>query len=156
MTYEHIFFTVQDRVATITFNRPKALNALNRALLAEFASAIDQVEDREDIHVLVLTGSGDKAFVVGADITEINQLDPLGAKHFARQGLDAINRLPQLPIPVIAAVEGGAYGIGWSMVLACDMVVSADNARYCAPFLSLGLVPGGGWGWFLRRQLCAF
>ena len=79
MPYENIDVTTKDRIATITFNRPKALNALNRALLEEFAAALETVEDNDDIHVLVLTGSGEKAFVAGADITEINTLGPLGA-----------------------------------------------------------------------------
>ena len=144
MTYENIHFAIQESIAIITFNRPKALNALNRALLDEFAAAIDQVEANEDVRVLVLTGSGDKAFVAGADITEINQLGPLGAKHFARRGLAAINRLPQLAIPVIAAVNGYALGGGTEMALACDFIYAADSAQFGLPEINLGIIPGFG------------
>ena len=144
MTYENIIFDITDRIATITFNRPKSLNALNRALLSEFAAALDRVEENEDIRVLVLTGSGDKAFVAGADITEINQLGPLGAKHFARRGLDAINRLPQLPIPVIAAVNGYALGGGTEMALGCDFIYAAETAHFGLPEINLGIIPGFG------------
>lgn len=144
MPYKNINFEIKERIATITFNRPKALNALNRALLNEFAAALDRVEESEDIRVLVLTGSGGKAFVAGADITEINQLSPLGAKHFARRGLEAINRLPQLTIPVIAAVNGYALGGGTEMALACDFIYAAETAQFGLPEINLGIIPGFG------------
>jgi enoyl-CoA hydratase len=144
MTYSNIDFDIQDRLAILTFNRPRALNALNRALLDEFAQALDQVEASEAVRVLVLTGSGDKAFVAGADITEINQLGALGAKQFARRGMDAINRLTQLPIPVIAAVNGYALGGGTEMALACDFVYAAETAQFGLPEINLGIIPGFG------------
>jgi enoyl-CoA hydratase len=144
MTYQHIIFEIKDRIATLTFNRPKALNALNRALLEEFMAALDQVADRDDVHVLVLTGSGEKAFVAGADITEINQLGPLGAKRFARRGLDAINRLPRMAMPVIAAVNGYALGGGTEMALACDFIYAAETAQFGLPEINLGIIPGFG------------
>jgi enoyl-CoA hydratase len=144
MTYETIKLEVKDRIATITFNRPEALNALNRALLDEFAAAVEQLEANEAVRVLVLTGSGEKAFVAGADITEINQLGPLGAKHFARRGLDTINRLPRLAVPVIAAVNGYALGGGTEMALACDFVYAAETATFGLPEINLGIIPGFG------------
>jgi len=144
MSYTNIAFEIQDRLAILTFNRPKALNALNRALLEEFAQVLDHIEENEDIRVLVLTGSGNKAFVAGADITEINRLGPLGAKQFARRGLDAINRLTQLPIPVIAAVNGYALGGGTEMALACDFVYAAETAQFGLPEINLGIIPGFG------------
>jgi len=144
MAYKNIDFEIKDCIATITFNRPKALNALNQELLGEFAAAIDAIELNEDVRVVVLTGSGDKAFVAGADITEINQLGPLGAKHFARRGLDAINRLPKLPIPVIAAVNGYALGGGTEMALACDFIYAAETAQFGLPEINLGIIPGFG------------
>lgn len=112
MTYEHIIFEVDEGIATITFNRPKALNALNSALLKELAQALDAVAANEDIRVLVLTGAGEKAFVAGADINELAACDSLSGKLFAKTGQDVINRLPRLSIPVIAAVNGYALGGG--------------------------------------------
>lgn len=144
MTYENIVFEIADGIATITFNRPKALNALNRALLDEFTAALEGVEGNQEVRVLVLTGSGEKAFVAGADITEINRLGPLGAKHFARRGLAAINRLPRLPIPVIAAVNGFALGGGTEMALACDFIYAAETAKFGLPEINLGIIPGFG------------
>jgi enoyl-CoA hydratase len=155
MTYNNISFDVQDRLAIVTFNRPKALNALNRALLDEFAQALDQVEANDEIRVLVLTGSGDKAFVAGADITEINQLGPLGAKQFARRGMDTITRLTQLPIPVIAAVNGYALGGGTEMALACDFVYAAETAQFGLPEITLGIIPGFGGTQRLARLIGA-
>jgi enoyl-CoA hydratase len=144
MSFTNITFEIQNRLAILTFNRPKALNALNRALLDEFAQVMDEIAESEEIRVLVLTGSGNKAFVAGADITEINRLGPLGAKQFARRGLDAINRLTQLPFPVIAAVNGYALGGGTEMALACDFVYAAETAQFGLPEINLGIIPGFG------------
>ena len=155
MTYSNITFEIQDRMATLTFNRPKALNALNGALLEEFAQALDQVAEHDDIRVLILTGSGDKAFVAGADITEINKLGPLGAKRFARRGLDAINRLCALPIPVIAAVNGYALGGGTEMALACDFIYASETAQFGLPEINLGIIPGFGGTQRLARLIGA-
>ena len=112
MAYEHIILEEKSGIATITFNRPKALNALNQALLGELGDALDGVAANEEIRVLVLTGAGEKAFVAGADITEIAKCDPLMAKIFAKKGQDVISQLQKLAIPVIAAVNGFALG-GW-------------------------------------------
>ena len=155
MGYENIILETGGPIATITFNRPKALNALNRALLEEFNDAIDQVEANDAFHVMVLTGGGDKAFIAGADITEINQLGPLGAKQFARRGLDAINRLPQMAIPVIAAVNGYALGGGSEMALACDFVYASDTAHFGLPEINLGIIPGFGGTQRLSRLIGA-
>ena len=155
MTYNNITLEIQERTATLTFNRPKALNALNGALLEEFAQALDQIADRDDVRVLILTGSGDKAFVAGADITEINKLGPLGAKRFARRGLDAINRLCELPIPVIAAVNGYALGGGTEMALACDFIYAAQTAQFGLPEINLGIIPGFGGTQRLARLIGA-
>ncbi len=128
----------------ITFTRPQALNALNAALLEEFDAALDRVENDSAIRVLVLTGTGEKAFVAGADITEINQLGPLGAKRFARRGADGISRLTRLSVPVIAAVNGFALGGGTEMALACDFIYAARSARFGLPEINLGIIPGFG------------
>lgn len=144
MTFTHITYGQQDGIAVITFNRPKALNALNAALLGEFCQALDGIENDPDVRVLILTGAGERAFVAGADITEIHQLGPLGAKRFARRGADSIGRLCALPIPVMAAVNGFALGGGTEMALACDFVYAAQSAKFGLPEINLGIIPGFG------------
>ncbi|NCC94652.1 MAG: enoyl-CoA hydratase/isomerase family protein, partial [Opitutae bacterium] len=115
MAYDNLIYDVSDGIATVTFNRPKALNALNRELLNEFTAALEQTAADPAVRVLVLTGAGEKAFVAGADITEIARCTPLQAKRFAALGQAAINRLQALEIPVIAAVNGFAVGGGTEM-----------------------------------------
>ncbi len=144
MDFENITFGVQEGIATITFNRPKALNALNSALLDELSAALDDIAGDEDVRVLVLTGAGDKAFVAGADIKELAALSALQAKRFARKGQSIINKIAALPIPVIAAVNGYALGGGTEMALACDFIYASDNANMGLPETTLGLIPGFG------------
>jgi enoyl-CoA hydratase len=142
--FEHLVFDMDQGVATLTFHRPKALNALNAALLAEFSQALRDIEDDESIRVLVLTGAGDKAFVAGADITELATFNPLQARKFSRLGHQAIGALQDLPIPVIAAVNGYALGGGCEIALACDFVYASENAQFGLPEINLGIIPGFG------------
>jgi len=145
MTYENLIFQVEEGgIAWITFNRPKALNALNNALLEELRAAVDAVAADPDIRVLVLTGAGDKSFVAGADITELATFGPLQAKVFAQKGQTIISMLQALPIPVIAAVNGFALGGGSEMALACDSIYASENARFGLPEINLGIIPGFG------------
>lgn len=144
MAYEHIRVDAQDAIATITFNRPKALNALNHALLGELSQAVDEVAANDGIAVLILTGAGDKAFVAGADINELNGLNPLQAKSFAALGQGVIATIGALDIPVIAAVNGYALGGGMEMALGCDFIYAAQSASFGLPETNLGLIPGFG------------
>jgi enoyl-CoA hydratase len=144
MTYQNVIYKVDAGIATITFNRPKALNALSSDLLEELSRAIDEVAHNEDVRVLVLTGAGDKAFVAGADITELAKFGALEAKNFAQTGHDIFHRLQQLPIPVIAAVNGYALGGGTEIALACDFIYASENAVFGQPEINLGLIPGFG------------
>ena len=144
MAYENIIYQVEEGIATITFNRPKALNALNAALLGEFSDALDKIAADEDIRVLILTGSGDKAFVAGADITELATFNPLLAKNFATFGQAVIDKLQNLPIIVIAAVNGFALGGGTEIAIACDFIYASENAKFGQPEINLGLIPGFG------------
>jgi enoyl-CoA hydratase len=144
MSYTNIIVNTDQGITTITFNRPKSMNALNSELLGEFSEAIDAVAADEQIRVLVLTGAGDKSFVAGADINELARLDPLAAKVFIHRGLTIINKLTDLPIPVIAAVNGYALGGGLEIAMACDFVHASENAAFGQPEIKLGLIPGYG------------
>jgi len=144
MAFENIMYEVNDGIAVITFNRPKALNALNGALLDELSRALDEIAADENIRVLVLTGSGEKSFVAGADITEIARCNALQAKLFARRGQAVISRLQELAIPAIAAVNGFALGGGSEMALACDFIYASENAMFGLPEITLGIIPGFG------------
>ncbi len=144
MAYEHILVGIENAIATITFNRPKALNALNSALLTELSQAVDDLAADDGVAVLVLTGMGDKAFVAGADINELAELNPLQAKYFAAKGQGVIDKISALDIPVIAAVNGYALGGGAEMALGCDFIYASDNASFGLPETNLGLIPGFG------------
>jgi enoyl-CoA hydratase len=144
MPYENIIFEVTDGIAVITFNRPKALNALNQALFREFSDALDQIAGKEEIRVLVLTGAGEKAFVAGADITELALLSPLRTKALSEQGHAILLKLEALPQPVIAAVNGFALGGGNEIALACDFIYASETAQFGLPEINLGLIPGYG------------
>ena len=144
MAYENIIYEVNEGIATITFNWFKALNALNAVLLAELFRVLDEIVADEDIRVLILTGSGDKSFVAGADISELATFDSLKAKVFARRGHNIINKLQQLPIAVIAAVNGFALGGGTEISIACDFIYASENAKFGQPEINLGVIPGFG------------
>jgi len=115
MEYTNIKFQIEEHIATITFNRPEVLNALNEASLKEFSRAVDKVNGDENVRVLILTGAGDKSFVAGADIKEFLKFNALKAKMFSEMGHSIVNKLQDLPIPVIGAVNGFALGGG------CDL-----------------------------------
>jgi enoyl-CoA hydratase len=144
MVYDNIIFKVEKGVATITFNRPEVLNALNEASLQEFSNALDAVASDEDIRVLVLTGAGEKSFVAGADITEFLRFNVLKAKLFSETGHTLVHRLQELSIPVIAAVSGFALGGGCEIVLGCDFIYASENAMFGLPEINLGIIPGFG------------
>ncbi len=144
MNNPHTIFEIENGIATLTFNRPKAMNALNAALITEFSGILDSIGQDESIRVLILTGAGDKAFVAGADINELAQFDPLKGKHFSTIGQAAIGKLQNLSIPVIAAVNGYALGGGSEIALACDFIYASENAMFGLPEITLGLIPGFG------------
>lgn len=130
----------------LTINRPEALNALNSSVLNELSEVLRQIGEMpyEDARALVITGTGEKAFVAGADIKEINELDEEKALVFAQRGQSIFHELSLLKIPVIAAVNGFALGGGCELALGCDFIYASDNAKFGLPEVGLGLIPGFG------------
>jgi enoyl-CoA hydratase len=133
-------------VWTLTINKPDSLNALNSTVLNELADCIRQISemDFESAKALIVTGSGEKAFVAGADIKEMLEMTPDQAKAFAEKGQSVFHELNLLKIPVIAAVNGFALGGGLELALGCDFIVCSENAKFGLPEVSLGLIPGFG------------
>jgi enoyl-CoA hydratase len=144
MTYESLMLETKDAIAVLTINRPKALNALNAALLKELSQAAEEIAQDEAIRALLITGAGEKAFVAGADITELARFNALEAKHFAAFGHRFMSALQKLPIPVVAAVNGFALGGGLELALSCDFIYASENAKFGLPEITLGLIPGFG------------
>ncbi len=135
-------------VLVLTLDRPP-VNALNRAILADLASALD---DLGDARAVVLTGGGGKAFVAGADIGAMKDLDPVTAMTFAAEGQAVLDRLEALAVPVIAAVNGFALGGGCELAMACDIILAAPSAQFGQPEVKLGVIPGfGGTQRLVRR-----
>lgn len=144
MSFETIEFEKNGSLAKITINRPKALNALNRQVLTELNECLNTVDADKELRCLILTGSGDKSFVAGADIKEMEDLNSDEAREFSKLGQSVFRRLEILKIPVIAAVNGFALGGGLELAMGCDFIVASDNARFGLPEVSLGLIPGFG------------
>jgi enoyl-CoA hydratase len=144
MAYDNIIFERVENIAVIKFNRPKALNAINPAVLKEVNDALDRVESDTSLRVLVLTGEGEKAFVAGADIAHMANLTPLQGLKFSRDGQELLFRLEKLPVPVIACVNGFALGGGTEISLACDFIYASENAKFGQPEINLGIIPGFG------------
>jgi len=144
MNYKNIVIKEKDGVATITIDRPEALNALNKETLIELSSAIDKLENNEKIKVVILTGNGDKAFIAGADIKQMKGLTPLEAKGFSETGHNLIFKIEKSRLPFIAAVNGYALGGGCEIMMACDIIIAADNALIGQPEINLGVSPGFG------------
>jgi enoyl-CoA hydratase len=134
----------QQHIYCLSVNRPKVLNALNQQTLLEMAAAIELVAADKSARVLLLTGSGEKSFVAGADISQMQSLTPLQAKTFAEQALKTFRRLETLDIPGIALVNGFALGGGCELAMSCDFIFASDNAKFGQPEVSLGITPGFG------------
>jgi enoyl-CoA hydratase len=146
MSYEHILLAVQDRVATITINRPDKLNALSSALLDELDRAVGEVLSRSDVGGAIVTGA-QRAFVAGADITELARLRTLDgdtARAFAVRGQHIFNGIDQSPKPFIAAVNGFALGGGCELAMACHFRIASEAAKFGQPEVKLGTIPGYG------------
>jgi len=142
MGYDNLLTENQDGILWTTINRPDKLNALNRQTLAELDHAIAAADENESVRAVVITGAGDKAFVAGADISELNTLGPVEAKEFALRGQSIFRRIERLSKPVIAAVNGFAFGGGCELAMACHIRIASNNAIFGQPEVKLGLIPG--------------
>ncbi|MCO5113937.1 MAG: enoyl-CoA hydratase-related protein [Bdellovibrionaceae bacterium] len=143
----------ENGIYVLTIDRPKVLNALNAEVLEALESKLEDLKSKSDLRVLILTGSGDKAFVAGADIAAMKDLSSENAQSFARQGQSVFSKLEKLSVPVIAAVNGFALGGGFELALACDYIFASDNAKFGLPEVTLGLIPGFGGTQRLSRNL---
>lgn len=144
MNFQNILLEEKENIAIVTLNRPDKLNALNSDTLSELETVFTYLNEKEDIRAIILTGSGDKAFVAGADIAELNTLDMIQGKEFAEKGQAVFNLIENMNKPVIAAVNGFALGGGCELALACHFRLASDNAKFGQPEVNLGIIPGYG------------
>jgi enoyl-CoA hydratase len=142
--YQHLLYSTQDSVATVTVNRPSVRNALNVATVQELGAAFEQAEMDPAVRVVILTGAGDKAFAAGADISEIAALGESSGADFSRRGQLVFDAIESLGKPVIAAVNGYALGGGCELAMACTVRLASENAVFGQPEVKLGLIPGYG------------
>ncbi|HKJ46056.1 MAG TPA: enoyl-CoA hydratase-related protein [Balneolales bacterium] len=142
--FETLLLDVENNVAILTINRPKKLNALNNQVLDELDAAIDDIAKRDDVRGVIITGSGDRAFVAGADIAELEQLNEKTGREASRKGQEIFSKIENLAKPVIAVVNGYALGGGCELAMACHLRVATQNAKFGLPEVGLGLIPGYG------------
>src|SRR5467141_373733 len=142
--YENLILDVKDGIARVTVNRPKVLNALNEKTVREIHAVFSSLRDNPDVGVVILTGSGEKAFVAGADINELAVMTPLQGEASSKLGQLALREIELLGKPVIAAINGFALGGGCELALACHMRFASENARMGLPEVGLGIIPGYG------------
>ena len=145
MEYKNILFQEEGNgVVIVTFNRPKALNAMNDETLQELVDAVNTCRQNDAIKVMVITGAGDKAFAAGADIVHMQTMRPQEALVFAEAGQEAMRLIETMGKPSIAAVNGYAFGGGMEISMACDIRFAAETARFGQPEVQLGIIPGWG------------
>lgn len=140
----NLLLEVENGIALLTINRPKALNALNSETLAELNACLAELENNDDVKVVILTGSGEKSFVAGADISEMVNATPAEGRKMGLLAREAFGRLENMPQVTIAAVNGFALGGGCEISMACDIRVASDNAKFGQPECGLGILPGFG------------
>lgn len=142
--YENLKTETKDGILTITIDRPKVLNALNAQTVGEIGRAFDAAREDASVKCVILTGSGEKAFVAGADINELAQMTPITGKATAESGQRVFRAIERFPKPVIAAINGFALGGGCELALACHMRIASEKAQMGLPEVSLGIIPGYG------------
>ena len=149
--FENILLNIEGAIATLTINRPDRRNAITNATVEEIDSALSQIEANPDLRILILTGSGEKAFVAGADINELDRRDSRSGRAETRRRQEVYTRMEQLEIPSIAAINGWALGTGLELAMACTLRVASAKARMGQPEVKLGIIPGAGGSFRLPR-----
>lgn len=141
----NVLYTIEDKIATVTINRPESLNALNKETIKQLSETIVQLESNNEVRVILLTGSGTKAFVAGADIKEFQNYNQEEGTALAKEGQEMLfNKIENLSKPVIALVNGFALGGGLELAMACHFRIASENAKLGLPEVTLGLIPGYG------------
>ncbi|MCF6361012.1 MAG: enoyl-CoA hydratase-related protein [Cyclobacteriaceae bacterium] len=143
-SFENILTSINGKIMTITINRPSNLNALNGQTIAELGTALEQAKNNNEIAGIIITGAGEKAFVAGADISEIANLNEVNGRSFAESGQKVFEDIQNCEKPVIAAVNGFALGGGCELAMACHIRIAVSSAKFGQPEVSLGLIPGYG------------
>ena len=144
MSYQTMLFEIKDGIAFVTLNRPDKLNALNDQVMLELADAAERIATEPDIKGAILTGSGPKSFVAGADIGDLSRQGPFDGKARAQRGQAVLRRLETCGKPVIAAINGFALGGGCELAMACHIRIASENAKFGQPEVKLGIAPGYG------------
>jgi len=144
MTYQTLLFDIRDEIAFVTINRPDKLNALNDQVMIDLAHAVERIATEGGIKGAILTGSGPKSFVAGADIGDLSRQGPFDGKARAQRGQAVLRRLETCGKPVIAAINGFALGGGCELAMACHIRIASENAKFGQPEVKLGIAPGYG------------
>ena len=142
--YQTLIYEKKENIGVLTINRPQRMNAISNELTSELKKFLDEIENDDELRVLVITGAGDKAFVAGADISELVDRDALIGRRVSRQRQEIFSRIENLHVPAIAAINGYALGGGLELALACSIRVCSDKAQFGAPEVKLGIIPGDG------------
>ena len=143
-TFENLLFQKKGALAYVRVNRPKVLNALNMATMEELRKVFHAIKQDDEVRVVIMTGSGEKAFIAGADISELANQDAVQGKEYTHRGQSVLNLIENLGKPVIACINGFALGGGCEIAMACTMRLASDNAKLGQPEVKLGIIPGYG------------
>jgi enoyl-CoA hydratase len=144
MEYKNLLLEINGPAAIVKINRPDKLNALNIETMTELKALFSELHAGDEIRGIIITGSGEKAFIAGADISELNKLDALAGKEFSEKGQEVFNEIQNSEKPVIAAVNGFALGGGCELALSCHIRIASENAKFGQPEVNLGIIPGYG------------
>src|SRR5271169_6164896 len=153
MKFENVLLEKKSAIAYVIVNRPKVLNALNMATMEELRAAFHEIKNDAAIRVVIFTGAGEKAFIAGADISELAKQDAVTGKEYTHRGQNVLNLIENLGKPVIACINGFALGGGCEIAMACTMRLASDNAKLGQPEVKLGIIPGYGGSQRLPRMV---